>query len=367
MKKLLALALSILITLSAAACSNQSSGTAETTSPATTAAPTQEATTGSPEQQMLTEKLNDLGFEGTVYAAKGGKAYATYATGTLPGGDAITIDTPMPVGSVSKQFCAASILMLQEQGKLSVKDKLSKYFPECPYGDKITLHNMLSMRSGIPEIIDKKEQLQYEVSMDKTDEENTAAFKNWVFAQELDFEPDESFAYSNSNFMLLGLIVEQVSGKSYINFLHDNIFTPLGMKHSGTIHELKDNPSWANGVTHKAEDLSPGIEPGMAKGAGDIVSTGEDITLWLNALRSGKVISKDSYKAMTTDYTDSTSHYGYGIYLDFINGIGHFGNIGTYTAADYLNENKDVTLFVATCSMSSATLVSIFQTLATLI
>ncbi|MEE0958086.1 MAG: serine hydrolase domain-containing protein [Ruminococcus sp.] len=366
MKKTVALILSALIILTSAACSAQNSSTADTTAPATTA-PLKETTGDSAEQQMLNEKLEEFGFEGTVYAAKGGKAYATYANGTLDNGKDITIDTPMPVGSVSKQFCAASILLLQEQGKLSVKDTLGKYFPECSYGEKVTLHHMLSMRSGIPEIIDKKEQLQYEAGMDKTEEENIAAFKKWVFAQELDFEPDTSFAYSNSNFMLLGLIVEQVSGKSYIDFLHDNIFTPLGMKHSGTIHELKDSPEWANGVTHKAENLSPGIEPGMAKGAGDIVSTGEDITIWLNALSSGKLISKESYKTMTTDYTDSTSHYGYGLYVEFSGGVGHFGNIGTYTAADYLNENTDVTLFVATCSMSSGTLINIFTTLVTLI
>lgn len=235
-------------------------------------------------------------FEGVVYAVENGKPVASYAKGTLENGKEITLDSPMPLGSVSKQFCAAAIMLLQDQGKLSVSDTLDKYYPDYAEGKKLSLHNLLSMRSGIPELTEENSDV---VKEDATEEENVASIKKWLFSQPLMFEPDSEFVYTNTNFLLLADIVEQVSGKKYVDFLRENFFEPLGMTHTGFIIELGSSPSWAQGNIYKQVDT----QPGLTKGAGDLISNAADVTAWINALSSGKVISAEAYKAMTTDYS----------------------------------------------------------------
>lgn len=356
MKKLIALILSPLI-LCTAACSSNSNTESLSTTEQTTIASTEVIAANLSPQEKLEETLENFGFEGVVYATKDGKLLASFAKGTLENGDAITIDTPMPLGSVSKQFCAAAILLLQEQGKLSVDDTLDKYFPEYQYADKITLHNMLSMRSGISGDL-HGDGIEEKVTLDHTDEENTAAIKEWIFNHPLDFEPGSMYTYSNSNYMLLGNIVEQVSGEKYIDFLRENLFTPLGMTHTGSIGELSSSPEWAMGIPYENVDA----QPGLTKGAGDLISNGADMTLWMNGLRSGKIISAESYKAMTTDYS-SAPHYGYGLELEVMSGVGHGGVIRIYNSYDYINEHNDFTLFIASNNSGPSTIKSLLYNL----
>ena len=127
-------------------------------------------------QKLLDEYVEDYDFEGVIFAEKSGVTFVSFAIGELENGDDISVDTPMPIGSVSKQFCAAAVLLLQEQGKLSVDDTIDKYYHDYPQASKITISNMLSMCSGIPDMtVDGNEDL---VSVDKTEEENVAAIKN---------------------------------------------------------------------------------------------------------------------------------------------------------------------------------------------
>lgn len=182
--------------------------------------------------KSLDEILDKYKYEGVVYAVKGGEVIYSAARGKLEDGKDADIGIPMPVGSISKQFCAAAILLLQEKGKLSIDDKLDKYFPEYEYGNMITLKEMLSMRSGLPDIT---QEMIDSIPEDSTDEENTAAIEKQIFEMQLIDEPDTVFRYSNINFILLGNIVEKVSGEKYIDFLHKNFFDPLGMKHTGNI------------------------------------------------------------------------------------------------------------------------------------
>ncbi len=304
------------------------------------------------EPETVEEILQDYDFGGVLYAVKNGKVIASYADGTLENGEDITIDTPLPLGSVSKQFCAAAVLLLQEQGKLRVDDTLDKYYPEYENGKGITVGDLLSMHSGIPDYTDD---LYNVISADKTDEENTASIEKWLFAKQTDYKPGDVFEYSNSNYFLLANIIEKISDKKYIDFLRENILEPLGMTHTGSIDELPLSPDWAKGLIFKELDC----QPGLTKGAGDLISNAADMTVWTDALFNGKVLSDESYKAMTADYSPSM-HYGYGLYVDFINnGMGHPGSNGIYTAIDYINSSKDMTLFLA----SNTTDTSYIQTL----
>lgn len=333
MKRFLGIFLACVMLCSLAACSAQNSKAGEsTTVPEATAAA---ASAELPDGLKKTIEANE--FEGVIYAVKNGEAILSYADGKLENGDEITVDTPMPIGSVSKQFCAAAVMLLQEQGKLSVNDTLDKYYPDYTEGGRITVHELLSMRSGIPDII---EQSGADVTVDRTEEENAAAIKQWAFSQKLSFEPDTSFAYANINYFLLSDIVSQVSGQKYIDFLRDSFFSPLGMTHTGSIIELSGDPSWAQGLVYKQVDL----QPGLTNGCGDIISNAADMTAWMNALSGGRAVSAESYKAMTTDHSDGAG-YGYGMFTDIKGGVGHYGAIGIYSAFDYIDAGKGFTLF----------------------
>ena len=325
--KITGIILSALMLCTAVACSQQNgTGSSDTTTAEpTTAAATAAAAAQSEVQTAVEKTIEENELEGVVYAVKDGSPIASFAAGTLENGEEITLDTPLPIGSVSKQFCAAAVLLLQEQGKLSIDDTVDKYYPEYSEGKKITVKNLLSMRSGVPEMTaEGNENL---VSNDNSEAENTAAIKAWIFKQPLDFEPG---------------IVEQVAEKPYAEFLRDSFFTPLGMAHTGTIGELAGSPEWANGVTFKQVDT----QPGLTKGCGDIISNAADMTLWLNALSGGKAVSAESYSAMTTDYSPE-EYYGFGMFLELSGGVGHYGAIGIYSAFDYINTDKNLTLFVA--------------------
>ena len=347
MKKTLSLILVALLLGSCCACSSDSNTDTSPTSTVQsetttenitdTSALTVATTTVNDEKiQKALEKLEEYEFEGVVYVTKDGNPYFSFAKGTLEDGTPITLDTPMPIGSVSKQFCACAIMLLQEQGKLSVNDTLEKYFPEYTTGKDITLHNLLSMRSGIHE-------MNFDLtSVDKTAKENTTALLEDIFSRKLTSPPDKMFEYINANYFLLGNIVEKVSGKTYIDFLRENFFEPLGMTHTGSIDELPNKPQWADGHTYTQIDS----QPGLTKGAGDIISNCSDMHLWLEALYTGKSISSESYKAMTTSHS-SEIPYGYALNLNYEgDGIGHAGLIGSYTAQDYISETHRMTIFM---------------------
>ena len=293
-------------------------------------------------QRSFEETLVKYNFKGTAYAEKDGKVIASYADGKTDTGTEYTVDMPIPTGSVSKQFCSAAIFLLQEKGKLSIDDTLDKYYPEYKEAKNIRLKNILAMRSGIPEMD------MTIASADKTDEENIALIEKDVFSKPLDFKPDTAFGYSNFSYLLLAEIVEKVSGEKYMDFLRSNFFDPLGMKNTGSFEEMAAGADWANGVKYDIRDLVFV----NTKGCGDLLSTGADISLWLYGLSSGKVISKESYEAMTTDHNPGEG-YGYGIRPDFFGGVGHTGQIGSYYSVDYLRESEGLTLFYSCSSMKS--------------
>ena len=353
MKKVLAIALCCAMVFSVSACSSDSSNNTETTVSSTSA---NTDTTSNTEATISTEEIKTHietaikknKFEGIVYLTKNGSVVYESATGKDEKGNDLTVGSNMYIGSLSKQFCATAIMMLKEQGKLSVDDTLDKYFPEYQYGEKITIKNLLTMRSGIVNTTPEATFLN-----DISDEITVKTITDCVFKQPLNFEPDTSFEYSNSNYFLLACIVEQVSGQNYNDFLRKNIFEPLEMTNTGFVSEVKDNPKWADGFDFNKinfgellEKFSDDKKILLLKGAGDISSNAYDMDKWMRCLVSGKVISKDSYKEMSQNYTtEQAMQYGYGL-IKMYNGVGHTGSVFTYTSLNYINENQGYNLFI---------------------
>ena len=200
-------------------------------------------------------------------------------------------DTPFRIGSVTKQFTAAAILKLREDGKLDVSDRLSKFFPGFPRADEVTLHHLLSHTSGIHSYTDTPGFIMEVASPVKA-----PAVVEKIRNEPFDFDPGGRFNYSNSGYFLLGLIVEKVSGKSYGEYLGEKFFSPLGMKNTG-LHRRGFEPAGeALGYTRGGKDYRRAVDWDMswAGGAGALYSTVRDLGLWNEALFAFKVLKRKS-------------------------------------------------------------------------
>ena len=347
MKKLWAILLCVVLVLTVTACSGENSQVTETTEKVETPNPAAPVIITEEVKAELDAVLEKREFEGIVQLTHNGEVIYQSVSGTNDMGQPLTIDSQMYIGSISKQFCAAAILMLRDQGKLSLDDTLEKYFPEYTIGKDITLKNLLTMRSGICRDVNPmlNEPEKYEQN---TVEENEALFKEYVFSQPLIFAPDTAFGYSNNNYRLLAFVVEQVSGQRYEDFIRQNIYEPLGMTHSGFKIEVKDHPEW--GLTYDKIQATGQVSV-LAKGAGGVVTTAADMDIWMTALQSGKVVCEESYQEMITDYSPEMGAgmgYGYGLMMTLRDGRGHNGGNGGYTSQMYFNEAYGYNLFMVT-------------------
>jgi len=342
MKRILVTILCSTFALSATACNSNETNTVETAEAVATTEAVVETVVEDIETQ-IDEKLERMNLEGIVYITHGDDVVYSTAIGKNEKGTDLTIESPRYIDSVSKQFCATAIMMLKEQNKLSVDDTLDKYFPEYEIGKDITIKNLLTMRSGIPDLGNGAQTF----SPKDNESDNIDSIKEWIFNQQLIFEPDTKMEYSNTNYSLLAYIVESVSGQSYNDFIRENIFKPLEMNNSGFVNEVADNPYFSKDLTY--ETLTAHEDKGTAKGAGDVVSTASDMDKWMTGLMSGKIISQESYIEMTTDHSpDFVEHYGYGLSGMYKKGFGHLGSIGNFMALDYFNEELGYNIFVAT-------------------
>lgn len=343
MKRVFVILLCSLLVMSTAGCTSDMPQPTEATTMPTVTEPV--VITDEVRQQMDEIQKEHL-FEGIVCLTHNGEVVYASVTGTNDMGDPLTMESPMFMNSVSKQFCATAILMLRDQGKLRLDDTLDKYFPAYALGKDITLRNLLTMRSGIvgdfEVVLDNP--AQYE---DLAAQEINAAALEWLFVQPLNFAPDTRYEYSNVNYTLLSLVVEQVSGMVYEDFIRQSIFEPLGMTHSGFMCQVEENADW--GLTY--ENIRPGCwYAGLCQGCGDIVSTARDMEIWMTALQGGQVICEESYREMTTSYSGNVAYqgYGYGLMLCPRDGWGHGGGNLAYTNFVYFNREHGYNLFVAT-------------------
>jgi CubicO group peptidase (beta-lactamase class C family) len=250
------------------------------------------------------------GFTGSVLVARDGKVL--FAKGYGKANEEFDVpntpQTKFRLGSITKQFTAAAIMLLQERGKLSLSDPVCKYFSDCPTAwGEITVHHLLTHTSGMPNFTALPDYVP-NMHAPVTNESLIARFKD----KQLDFKPGEKWNYSNSGYFTLGVIIEKISGESYESFLQKNIFEPLKMTNTGyDRHEyiLKNRAtgySFRNGkrINSVYLDMS---QPG---GAGALYSTVEDLFLWYEAFFNDKLLTAKSREAMTTPVKNG---YGFGL------------------------------------------------------
>jgi CubicO group peptidase (beta-lactamase class C family) len=254
-----------------------------------------------------------------------------------------TIDTKFQLASVTKQFTATAILQLVEKGKLSLKDPLSKFFPDYPKADSVTIHMLLSHSSGLA--LGFKELATSTINSDVA----YAEIKKMPY----EFSPGTKSAYSNIGYYLLARIITKVSGEQYEDFLRKNIFEKAGMKNTGVSNNdsivLKKAKTYCK--TEKGFIHNPYINWGINIGHDGVYSTVEDLALWDKALYGTTILSTEMKKLMFTSHNKENWGYGFTINPFYNQGhqlIAHDGGFfGTMTS---LNRYTDDHIFITVLS-----------------
>ena len=277
-------------------------------------------------------------FSGAVIVTKNGSVLLKKAYGLADYEWNIknTVDTKFQLASVTKQFTATAILQLVAKGELSLDDKLSKFFPDYPKADSVTIHMLLSHSSGLG--LGFKELALTTISADSA--------YNEIKKIPYEFTPGTQSEYSNIGYYLLGKIIEKVSGEKYAVYLKKNIFEKVGMKNTGVsnndsiiLRKAKAYHITENGYIH-----NPYINWGFNLGHDGVYSTVEDLALWDQALYGTTILSTEMKKQMFTSYNNQS--YGYGLMINPFYNHGHQliahdgGFFGTMTSFNRFTDDK---------------------------
>jgi CubicO group peptidase (beta-lactamase class C family) len=265
-----------------------------------------------------------------------------------------TSQTVYRIGSITKQFTAASVMQLVQEGKIDLDASMTEYLPDFPtQGHTVTIRHLLQHTSGIKSYTGL-EAWRPTITVDLSDQELVDLFKNEPF----DFAPGEQYAYNNSAFYLLGMIVGEVSGEGYRGYLDAHLWEPLGLTGSSYCDERRIIPGRAEGYQRANgalvnDDYLSMNQPGAA---GALCSTVPDLLSWSSALRAGRVVSPASYAQMTTSGTLNDGEdigYGFGLGVGTTEGnarVSHGGGINGFNTmlAYYPGSDLDVVVLVNT-------------------
>jgi CubicO group peptidase (beta-lactamase class C family) len=307
---------------------------------------------------IVAQYYNDSNAPGaTVLVAKNGKAIYRKAVGKSN----LELDVDMipenvfMLASITKQFTAVSILMLEEQGKLNLNDPITKFIPDYPtQGKTITVHHLLNHTSGIKSYTSIGD-LRQVARQDKTLDELIDFFKN----EPMDFDPGEDYRYNNSGYVLLGKIIEVLSGEPYADYIDTHIFQPLGMKASqyGSHSKLIKNRAMPYEETDNGYINASYLSMSLPHAAGALTSTIDDMLKWQNALANNTLIKASTLqKAINGSKLNNGEHinYGYGLgelTLKGSKGYTHSGGIfGTSTDGIYLIDEDVYVIGLSNCS-----------------
>lgn len=292
-------------------------------------------------EQVVQSYVSAKQFMGSVLVARDGKVLLShgYGSANLEWEIPNSPTTKFRLGSITKQFTATCILLLEERGKLKIDDPVKKYMPDAPAAwDKITIYHLLTHTSGIPSFTGFPDYRATE-AIATTPEQLAARFRD----KPLEFQPGEKWNYSNSGYVLLGYLIEKISGQSYGEFVQKNIFDPLGMKDSGYDSNVAIIPHRADGYTPKPKGIEHAgyIDMSIPFSAGALYSTTEDLLLWEQGLFGGKVLSAASLQKMTTPFKNDYA-FGLGVRNDKgLKVIDHGGGIeGFNTQLGYYPDDK---------------------------
>lgn len=284
-------------------------------------------------------------FTGSVLIVKEGKVLFRKGYGMADYEKKIpnTPSTSFRIGSITKQFTAMCILILEEKGLLNTHDPISKYIYDYPNGDQITIHNLLTHTSGIAPYFFR---LSEDTNRYYSPLDLISLFKD----KPASFKPGEKFDYINSNYVLLGYIIEKVSGKKYKDFLQQSIFTPLDMKNSG--YEDRETTFQNKAIGYRSLLFHPKkadyYDMSILYSNGGLRSTVEDLYKWDQALYTEKLVKKKTLKKMFTVYYDVKPilPYSYGWYIEKFDCMFHGGYTNGFSSFIYRDTRKHLVIII---------------------
>lgn len=271
----------------------------------------------------------------------------------------MTPENVFQIGSMTKQFTAIAVLMLEQQGKLNVNDPVSKYIKDYPNGDKITIHHLLTHTSGIKDFT-KIKTLPTIAQKEMKPEAMVDFFKN----EPVDSVSGERFDYNNSGYVVLGYLIELISGDTYENFIKKNIFDKAGMSHSYYASDRKVIPKRAYGYHKKEYGFvnKTVISFSVPFSSGSLMSTVDDMLKWQQALNQNILLNPEQTQKAFQKYKLNSGEefsYGYGWHLKDINGIPdreHGGSIfGFKSMAVYIPATDIYVIGLSNCDCHSPT------------
>lgn len=308
--------------------------------------------------QYMQAQADIRGFSGTILVMKQNKVLLEkgYGLADREWNIANTAETKFRIGSVTKQFTAACILQLIEAGKISLDDKLSKFYPDFPKGDSVTIHMLLNHTSGIASYTDGRD-FTAVATQTLSRDSMIGFFKNKPY----NFSPGTKWTYNNSGYFLLGCIIEKVSGLTYTNYLQKNIFDKLEMKNSGVDKLDSVLAMRARGYSRAGKKTvnADYISMDWPFSAGVLFSTVSDLYKWDRALYGTKILSKESLQKM---FTPGKSNYGYGVLIDSLEKhprIWHNGGIPGFSTNFTRFINDDICTVVFSNNESNVDFVAI--------
>ncbi len=294
----------------------------------------------------------------SVAVVQGGKLVYAHAYGLahIAPDKAATPDMRYSIGSISKQFTAAAILILQEQGKLKLDDPVGKYVSGLTRGDEVTIRQILSHTSGYQDYW-PEDYLMKPMEQPTTAQE---IVDRWA-KKPLDFEPGTQWQYSNTNYVIAGMIVEKVSGQKLMALLEEHIFHPLGTRSVWDSDEAKLTQTDATPYIRYALAplrLAPKEGRGWMFAAGELAMTAHDLALWDESLIAQKLLKPESYQQMFSEVKlkdGKGTHYGLGVSVGDLNGhrdISHSGEVTGFVAANEVLVDDGVAVVVLTNHMA---------------
>jgi len=253
-------------------------------------------------------------FMGSVLVARGGKPVfrKSYGFANAEWDIANTPDTKFRLGSITKQFTAVALLQLVEQGKLKLDDPISKYYTDAPKAwDKVTIHHLLNHTSGIPSYTAIPNFFVTGSKLPLT----PAQLVKLTQDEPLEFEPGVKFKYDNSGYVLLGYVIEKITGKGYADYLRQVILDPLGMQDTGYDTQSTILKHRASGYSMSGATMinSSYLDMTLPYAAGSLYSTVDDLSIWDQALYTDKLLTPASKDKM---FTPGLSNYGYGWFIE---------------------------------------------------
>jgi CubicO group peptidase (beta-lactamase class C family) len=262
----------------------------------------------------------------------------------------VTPDTVFEIGSTTKQFTAAAIMLLQDRGQLTVEDSLGKYLPDLPEAwKKLTLRQVMTHSAGLKD---------YAVSSGLSDpaKKRPEQLIEPISKLPFDFEPGTGWAYSNTGFLLAGMVVEKVSKKPLATFLAEQFFKPLGMKTMTSTDPSAVVTGRARGYAFDGKVFTnvDATNPTLATGAGLLMGTVDDLVKWSDSLTPQHLLSLKALEQMSTPVTfadGTTGDYGFGQFLDFDRGapvVAHGGNTLGFSADLFRVPSKRITIAILT-------------------